>query len=90
MKRAFGILLFAALLVTTFLGYVPSQTRVTVQMIDMERQRLLEQKAKLEQTLLDQKGDRYKQAQQRWDKITAIQNKIDELDKDPERYFHMR
>ena len=45
-------------------------------MIDMERQRLLSQKAKLETTLLDQKGDRYKQAQQRWDKITAIQTKL--------------
>jgi len=90
MKRAFVILLFTALLMTTFLGYVLAQTRVTAQMIDMERQRLLEQKAKLEQTLLDQKGDRYKQAQQRWDKINAVQNQIDELDKDPERYFHAR
>lgn len=90
MKRILIILLAAALFATTVFGYAVAQSRVTAQMIDSERQRLLEQKATLENSLLDQKGDRYRQSQQRWDRITAIQNQIDELDRDPELYFYKR
>ncbi len=90
MKRVPAIILTVILLIITVFGYVMAQGRVTAQMIDSERQRLVEQKAKLESSLLDQKGDRYKQSQQRWDKITAIQNQIDELDRDPDQYFSRR
>jgi ABC-type transport system involved in cytochrome bd biosynthesis fused ATPase/permease subunit len=90
MHRVFAILLFVVLLATTIFGHVLAQSRVSVRMIDVERQRLEELKAKLETTLLDQKGDRYKQAQQRWNRITAIQNQIDELDRDPENYFYKK
>jgi hypothetical protein len=90
MHRVFAILLFVVLLATTIFGHVLAQGRVSARMIDVERQRLEELKAKLETTLLDQKGDRYKQAQERWDKINAVQKQIDELDRDPENYFYKR
>ena len=90
MKRLFVVFLVAGLLAVCISGHGIAQVRVTTDMIYRERQRLVEEKAKLETTLLSLKGDRYKQAQERWDRVAAVQKKIDDLDRDPEYYFNKR